>query len=627
MKGRFFSLFQQIGKSLMLPISVLPVAGILLGVGSAKFSFIPEILSQIMAQSGGAVFANLPVLFAIGVAIGLSKNDGVASLSALVGYVVMLATMGVMAKLVFHLETKSILGMDTLETGVFGGILTGLLASYLFNKFYKISLPDYLAFFAGKRFVPIITALSCVVLGLILSIVWPPIQGQIDHFSKWAVEGNTLFMSFIYGVGERALIPFGLHHIWNVPFFFQIGSFKTLTGEIVHGDITRFFAGDPTAGFLGGGFLFKMFGLPAAAMAIWRSAPKEKRKLVGGVMISAALTSFLTGITEPIEFSFLFVAPVLYFIHTIFSGLSFVLLSIVGAKLGTTFSHGLIDYVLYFKLNTKPLWVLVLGPIYGIIYYSTFRFLIQKLDLKTPGREDEISEDTSSVQNSNLSLEILAALGGPKNVTQLDACITRLRISVKDIKKVDKEKLKNLGAAGVIVIGNSLQAIFGTKSDLLKTEILEHLEKGMDFICPMEGELLELSEVPDQVFSQKMMGDGMAIDPRDGKIISPVDGEILTIFPTKHAIGIKSNSGMEILIHLGIDSVKLKGEGIDCHVKIGQKLKKGDLLLSFNPEKLRAKVPSLITPIVFTNLDEGKKVILNKKGSVSYKENGIISLN
>lgn len=627
MKGRFFSLFQQIGKSLMLPISVLPVAGILLGVGSAKFSFIPEIISQIMAQSGGAVFANLPVLFAIGVAIGLSKNDGVASLSALVGYVVMLATMGVMAKLVFHLETKSILGMDTLETGVFGGILTGLLASYLFNKFYKISLPDYLAFFAGKRFVPIITALSCVLLGITLSIIWPPIQGQIDHFSKLAVEGNPLLMSFVYGVGERALIPFGLHHIWNVPFFFEIGSFKTATGEIVHGDISRFFAGDLTAGFLGGGFLFKMFGLPAAALAIWRSAPLEKRKLVGGVMISAALTSFLTGITEPIEFSFLFVAPVLYLIHTIFAGLSFVILSVIGAKLGTTFSHGLIDYVLYFSLNTKPLWVLVIGPIYGIIYYSTFRFLIQKLDLKTPGREDEISEGTTSFQNSNLSLEILAALGGPENVTQLDACITRLRISANDIKKIDKEKLKTLGAAGVIVIGNSLQVIFGTKSDLLKTEILEHLENKMDFICPMEGELLELSEVPDQVFSQKIMGEGMAINPKDGKIISPVDGEIITIFPTKHAIGIRSNSGKEILIHLGIDSVKLKGEGIDCHVEVGQKLSKGDLLLSFNPEVLRARVPSLITPIVFTNLEEGKKVILNKKGAVSYKENGIISLN
>lgn len=627
MKGRFFSLFQQIGKSLMLPISVLPVAGILLGVGSAKFSFIPEIISQIMAQSGGAVFANLPVLFAIGVAIGLSKNDGVASLSALVGYVVMLATMGVMAKLVFHLETKSILGMDTLETGVFGGILSGLLASYLFNRFYKISLPDYLAFFAGKRFVPIITALSCVLLGITLSFVWPPIQGQIDHFSKVAIEGNPLIMSFVYGVGERALIPFGLHHIWNVPFFFEIGSFKTMAGEIVHGDITRFFAGDQTAGFLGGGFLFKMFGLPAAALAIWKSAPKEKRKLVGGVMISAALTSFLTGITEPIEFSFLFVAPVLYFIHTIFAGLSFVILSLVGAKLGTTFSHGLIDYILYFTLNTKPLWVLVIGPIYGVIYYSTFRFLIQKFDLKTPGRENEILEESSTLQKSNLSQEILAALGGSYNVTHLDACITRLRISVRDIEKVEKEKLKNLGAAGVIVVGNSLQAIFGTKSDLLKTEILEHLEKKMDFISPMEGEILELSEVPDQVFSQKIMGDGIAIDPKDGRIISPVDGEILSIFHTKHAIGIKSNTGREILIHLGIDTVKLNGEGIDCHVKMGQKLKKGDLILSFNPEILRTKVPSLITPIVFTNLREGERVILNRKGLVSYKQNGIISLN
>ena len=334
-----------------------------------------------MAQSGDAIFSNLALIFAIGVALGLTENDGVASLAAVVGYMVLLGTMGVMATSVFGLETKVIMGINSLETGVFGGILIGGISGFLFNKYYRISLPPYLGFFAGKRFVPIVTSFAAIALGVILSLVWPPIQEGINAFSHWATEGSPLLMSFLYGVGERALIPFGLHHIWNVPFFFEIGSFTNAAGEVVHGDISRFFAGDKTAGFLGGAFLFNMFGLPAAALAIWKSAKEENKKAVGGVMISAALTSFLTGITEPIEFAFLFVAPLLYAIHALLAGLSFVLFSILGAKLGTTFSHGLIDFVLYWKLNTRPYLVFLIGPIYSALYYGVFRVLIEKFNL------------------------------------------------------------------------------------------------------------------------------------------------------------------------------------------------------------------------------------------------------
>src|SRR6187399_2115606 len=389
-----FSLLQKIGKCMMLPVSVLPVAGILLGVGSANFSWLPESLSLIMAKSGDAIFGNLPLLFAIGIAIGLTDNDGVAALAGTVGWVVFLAAMGVCAKL-FGVETKPIMGIPSIETGVFGGIIVGLIAAWAFNRFYRIQLPPYLGFFAGKRSVPIITAFAVIAIGVVLSFVWPPIGNGIKAFSDWAVHGRPALAFTIYGLVERALIPFGLHHIWNVPFFFQAGDFTDpSTGKVIHGEIARYVAGDPTAGNMTGGYLFKMWGLPAAALAMWRAARPENRAKVGGIMISAAITSFLTGITEPIEFAFLFVAPILYAIHAFLAGAAYFLCIVLNIKHGFTFSHGFIDYVVLFPQSHNALWLFVLGPIWAGLYYAVFTVAIRAFKLATPGREveDEATE-------------------------------------------------------------------------------------------------------------------------------------------------------------------------------------------------------------------------------------------
>src|SRR6516162_5116343 len=382
-----FSVLQKIGKCMMLPVSVLPVAGILLGVGSANFSWLPAPVSHVMAAAGSAIFSNLPLLFAIGVAIGLTENDGVAALAGTVGYVVFLAALGVCAKL-RGIETTDIMGIPSIETGVFGGIIVGLVAAAAFNRFYKIKLPSYLGFFAGKRAVPIITAFAVIVVGVVLSFIWPPIDNAIDGFSHWAVHGRPALAFTIYGVVERALIPFGLHHVWNVPFFFQAGDYTDpATGTIVHGEIARFISGDPTAGRMTGGYLFKMWGLPAAALAMWHAARPEQRAKVGGIMVSAALTAFLTGITEPIEFAFLFVAPLLYVIHALLAGVAYVVCILLGIKHGFTFSHGLIDYIVLFGKSHRALWLLVIGPLWGALYYGIFSFAIRKFNFMTPGRE------------------------------------------------------------------------------------------------------------------------------------------------------------------------------------------------------------------------------------------------
>ena len=473
-----FSILQKIGKCMMLPVSVLPVAGILLGVGSANFPWLPDALSQVMAAAGGAVFGSLPLLFAIGVAIGLTENDGVAALAGTVGYVVFLAAMGVVAKL-HGIETKPIMGIPSIETGVFGGIIVGLIAAWAFNRFYKIQLPSYLGFFAGKRAVPIITAFAVIAAGAVLSFIWPPIGGAIDAFSQWAVHEQPGLAFAIYGVVERGLIPFGLHHVWNVPFFFQAGDFlDPVTGQVVHGEIARFIAGDPTAGNMTGGYLFKMFGLPAAALAMWRAARPDQRAKVGGIMVSAALTAFLTGITEPIEFAFLFVAPVLYAIHAMLAGVAYFTCVALGIKHGFTFSHGLIDYIVLFPKSHGALWLFVLGPLWAAVYYGVFLTAIRRFNLLTPGREVETETDKSARNDSadSFALQLVRAFGGRSNITSLDACITRLRIALVDVNRASPAKLKALGAAGVIVVGNGVQAIFGTRSENLKTDMQEYLK-------------------------------------------------------------------------------------------------------------------------------------------------------
>jgi PTS system glucose-specific IIC component len=468
-KGLFAEL-QKIGKSLMLPVSVLPVAGILLGVGAANFSWLPEVVSHLMEQAGGSVFGQMALLFAVGVSLGFTNNDGVSGLSAIVGYGIMVATLKVMA---------TVMGVDSIETGVLGGILSGALAAWAFNRFYKIQLPDYLGFFAGKRAVPIITGFLSIILGVVLSFIWPPIGSAIAAFSDWAAQQNPVLAFGIYGVVERSLIPFGLHHIWNVPFFYEAGTCTNSAGEIAHGIMTCFLTADDASraagngfGQLAGGYLFKMFGLPAAAFAIAHCAKPENRAKIMGIMASAALTSFLTGITEPIEFSFLFISPLLYGIHALLAGLAYVLTNSLGVVHGHTFSNGFIDFVVQSSHAQKMLLLVGLGLVYAVIYYVVFTVVIRALDIKTPGREDETLDEVVA-GDSEMASALVTAFGGKANITNLDACITRLRVSVADTDVVDQERLKALGAAGVVVVQGGVQAIFGTRSDVLRTEMDE----------------------------------------------------------------------------------------------------------------------------------------------------------
>ncbi|KLV07267.1 PTS glucose-specific subunit IIBC [Photobacterium aquae] len=467
-----FGILQRIGRSLMLPVAVLPIAGLLLGIGSANFSWMPNLVSDIMAMSGDAVFSNLALIFAIGVALGLSDNDGVAGLAATVGFAILTATMGVMAKL-HGIETATVIGIPTINTGVFGGIIIGAIAAMLYNRFFNIKLPEYLGFFAGKRFVPIVTGIAAIALGIMMSYVWPPIGNMIDQFSHWAAYQNPTLAFGIYGFVERSLIPFGLHHIWNVPFFFEVGEYvNPETGEVIKGEIQRYLAGDPTAGNLAGGYMYSMWALPAIGLAIYRSARPEKRALVGGIMASAALTSWLTGITEPMEFSFLFVAPVLYVIHCVLTGIGFAIVSALDIHHSVTFAHGAIDFLIYYPLSSNAWLFILIGPLWAVMYYGIFRFMITKFNLMTPGRENEQDEISQVAEIGNeMAAQLINALGGKSNIKNVDACITRLRVSLHDIKQADIKRIKQLGAREVLVIGDNLQAIFGTQSDHIKTEI------------------------------------------------------------------------------------------------------------------------------------------------------------
>ncbi|MDE1929637.1 MAG: PTS glucose transporter subunit IIBC, partial [Burkholderiales bacterium] len=475
---------QKIGKSLMLPVAVLPVAGLLLGLGATDFhGHVPLLLLQLMKNAGDVIFGNLALIFAIGVALGYTENDGVAAVAATVGYLVTTVTLGVMAS-ALGVQTDSIMGVPSIQTGVFGGILCGLLAAFLFKRYYRINLPTYLGFFAGKRFVPIVTAIASIALGVVLSFVWPPIGGAIKSFSEWAAVSDPRTAATVYGFVERLLIPFGLHHIWNVPFFFEMGSYlDPSTGKTVSGDINRYFAGDPTAGILAGAFFFKMFGLPAAAIAIWHTARPEHRVAIGGMMISAALTSFLTGITEPIEFAFLFVAPGLYFVHACLAASAQFVANTLGMHMGFTFSQGAIDFVMFNLIGNKSrgaYWVFIVGPIYAAIYYGVFRYAITRWNLKTPGREDVAAGAAAAPAAAGASgraADLVAAFGGAANLASLDACITRLRVGVADIGRVDQGRLKALGAAGVMVVGQSVQAVFGPLSENLKTDMEEYMKR------------------------------------------------------------------------------------------------------------------------------------------------------
>ncbi len=571
-----FAVLQKVGKSLMLPVSVLPVAGILLGVGASMANatgISPWLIEmgRIMQAAGGAIFTILPLIFAIGVALGFTDNDGVAALAATVGYFVLVAALGVIGSLfiakfqppeALHLTTpqganvfvehdlnrqrlnclnskgqttdsfiiaemegssvrctasdgtsfvlpfslqqesaepatytagdgsthsfpvaqsraeiKKLFGFDSIDTGVFGGILSGLLAALLFNRFYRIRLPQYLGFFAGKRFVPIIVSFASIALAAVLALIWPPIGAAIRDFGNWAAYGNPAAAVTIYGVVERLLLPFGLHHIWNVPFFFEVGNYvNPNTGEVVHGVLSRFFAGDYEAAILGGGFVFKMCALPGAALAIYHCAKPEHKKRVAGIMASAALTSFLTGITEPLEFSFLFVAPMLYGAHALLVGAAYFVTYLLGARLGYSFSQGFIDYILFYNHDIRPWLILILGPIFAVIYYFVFRALILKFNFMTPGREEEEAVQAVTGSGNEFSRELVLAFGGRKNIKAVDACITRLRIELHNLELASQERLKELGASGVVTVGNNMQAIFGPRSENLMTDMREYLQ-------------------------------------------------------------------------------------------------------------------------------------------------------
>lgn len=682
-----FGVLQKVGKALMLPVALLPAAGILLALGAALrnpalIELAPfldnstvDMIAAVMQKAGDIVFANLPLLFAVGVAVGLAGGEGTAGLAAIIGYLIMNVTMGTVlgieAKDVNGLNYANVLGIPTLQTGVFGGIIVGIIAAALYNKFYEIELPSYLGFFAGKRFVPIITAGTALLLGLLMLFIWPPIQNGLNAFSQNMVHANLTISALIFGIIERSLIPFGLHHIFYSPFWYEFGSYTNAVGDVVRGDQRIFMeqikdgVQNLTAGtFMTGKFPFMMFGLPAAALAIYHEAKPEKKVFVGGLMASAALTSFLTGITEPIEFSFLFVAPVLFGIHAIFAGFSFMIMHILDVKIGMTFSGGLIDYILFGLINPQTnAWIVIpVGLVFAVVYYFGFRFAIRKFNLKTPGRELEEEENqapTGRAGSGDLASDILEAMGGKDNITHLDACITRLRVSVNDIDYVDKDQLKKLGAAGVMEVGNNIQAIFGPRSETIKGQMKDIMagkkprttvkapEKGVEhqieevnpealrttratkdegFVAPIKGELKSITEVPDQVFAGKMMGDGFAIVPSEGTIVSPVNGKIVNLFPTKHAIGILSDTGREILIHVGIDTVNLKGKGFDTLVSENEIVEQGQPLLKVDLEYIKEHATSTISPIVFTNLAEGEKVVIEKQGHVNLQQEGIIKI-
>ena len=648
---KFFGQLQRIGKALMLPVAILPAAGLLLAFGTVLQgdvlqSYLPFIkadgfqhVAQMMEGAGVVIFDNLPMIFALGVAIGLAGGDGVAAIAAFVGFMIMNKTMGAFLGITSDNVSDAasgyanVLGIPTLQTGVFGGIIIGALAAWCYNKFYNISLPSYLGFFAGKRFVPIMMATCSFILAFPMAWIWPTIQYGLNAFSEGLLESNTGIAVFLFGFIKRLLIPFGLHHIFHAPFWFEFGSFKNAAGQIIHGDQRIFIAQITenvplTAGkFMGGEFPVMMFGLPAAALAIYHSAKKENRKVVGGLMLSGALTSFLTGITEPLEFSFLFVAPLLFFIHAVLDGFGFLIMYLLNVHLGYTFSGGFIDFLLLNILPNKTAWWLVIpvGIVYAILYYFIFRFIIKKLNYKTPGREDKEMQN-NSVSVSELPFKVLDAMGGKENIKHLDACITRLRVEVNEKSQVDVESLKQLGASGVLEVGNNMQAIFGPKSDQIKHDMAQIIAgnitkpeettieseamnesvtvEGETIYAPLKGRTVPLDEVPDQVFSDKLMGDGLAIYPANGEVVAPFDGTVELVFPTKHAIGLKSESGVEVLIHFGLETVGLQGEGFKVHVDSGDTIIKGQSLMTVDLDYIKTHAKSDITPIIVTNSGE-----------------------
>lgn len=621
--GRLFAVLQKIGKSLMLPVSVLPAAGLLLRIGQNDLLGRYGPVFQNLATAGDAIFGNLPLIFAVGVAIGFSGGEGVAALAAILGQLILEAV----------IEATGARINTTINMGVFGGIIIGLMAAVLYNKYNSIKLPKVLGFFAGKRFIPIITSVAALIFAVIGVTIWPPIQNGINAFAQKA-SASILGPAF-YAAGKRLLIPVGLHHMYYPAFLFQFGEF-VVNGVRYFGDSARYFHGDPTAGvFMASEYPILMFGLPGAALAIVAAAKDENRKKIAGMMISAAFVSFLTGITEPIEFSFIFVAPILFIFHVLAAFMSGVITSLLNIRLGYTFSASAIDYILGFKFAEHPwlLWPVGIG--FFVLYFGVFYFTIKAKNIMTPGREkaEEYSMKPIEVKGTAKAAKVLEAIGGYNNILGLDACITRLRLNLKDISLVDKATLKALGAAGFWEAGNNIQAIFGTEAEKIRddinailydrkfyernvknessvknTEKSELIDSTIEVQNPINGEVIALENVPDEVFVKKLLGDGFAVVPQDNKVFAPIDGEVAILFPTKHAVAIKSEQGIEVLVHIGIDTIVLNGEGFTTYVEEGDMVKKGDLLVTFDNFVVAEKAKSLITPVIITNMEKVSKI-------------------
>lgn len=701
MKDKIFGVLQRVGRSFMLPIAILPVAGLLLGLGSSFTNetmletynltkimgqgTILNAIFQVMSDAGNIVFANLPIIFAMGVAIGMAKKEKeVAALAAAIAFFIMHASISAMininggAENMLEGATTSVCGITSLQMGVFGGIIVGLGVAALHNKFYKIELPQVLSFFGGTRFVPIICALVYTFVGILMFFVWPVIQQGI-----YAV-GNVVLNSgyagtWVYGFMERILIPFGLHHVFYLPFWQTgVGGTMEVAGQMVEGAQNIFFAqlADPSVKhfavsatrFMSGKFPLMIFGLPGAALAMYKTAKDDKKKEVGGLLLSAALTSMLTGITEPLEFTFLFVAPILYGIHCVFAGLAYMLMHICNVGVGMTFSGGLIDMTLFGIMQgnakTNWIWIVIVGVAYFVVYYFLFSLLIRKMDLKTPGRGEEDEEvklyrrsDVEAKKNGEhggasvddpVSQDICNGLGGKKNISDVDCCATRLRCTVFKPELVNDTLLKSTGASGVVHKGNGVQIIYGPKVTVIKSNLEDYLEtapneeyhasaaekvheeetsgdgtqktqkviKTVMIASPITGIAAPLSDTPDEVFSNKMLGDGAAVTPVDNIVRAPEDGEVAFVFDTKHAIGFMTESGISLLIHVGIDTVKLDGKGFEVFVENGQKVKKGEPMMKLDLDYLKANAPSVMSPVICSEMEENQKVRLIKTGDI-----------
>ena len=675
MRDKIFGVLQRVGRSFMLPIAILPVAGLLLGIGGSftnatmiEAYHLEAVLGEgtllhslllVLSDCGNIVFANLPIIFAMGVAIGMAKKEKeVAALSGAVAFFVMHSAISAMLKITGLASSlpegsiTNVVGIDSLQMGVFGGIIVGLGVAALHNKFYKIQLPQVLSFFGGSRFVPIISTIVYLFVGILMFFIWPHIQEGIYAVGN-VVRSSGYAGTLLYGIMERALFPFGLHHVFYLPFWqTAVGGTATVAGVTVEGAQNIFFAELANPGttvfnteatrFMAGKFPLMIFGLPGAALAMYHTAKPEKKKVVGGLLLSAALTSMLTGITEPIEFTFLFVAPVLYIVHVIGAGLAYMLMHIFKVGVGMTFSGGLIDLTLFgiMQGNAKTNWIMVVvvGVVYFIAYYLIFSVLIKKLELKTPGREDDDSEvklytrkdleaknnETATNTTSDNRSELIAkGLGGKANISDVDCCATRLRCTVHDASLVSEEILNSTGAKGVVKKGNGIQVIYGPQVTVIKSNLEDYLENSVEevtdsevVVAPCDGKVGLLSETPDETFASEMMGKGLVIFPTSNKFYAPVDGKVSFVFGTKHAIGMVSDKGTEILLHIGIDTVTLNGEGYTIHVENGQDIKKGDLLAEVDLDFIKSKGLSTATPIVFTNLEQDSKLKVLKMGEV-----------